>query len=337
MKANFGITLVPEKYTNFLQWVKLTDQLGYDILGIGDSQSLFRELYVSCALAALNTKRVRLGPRVSNPLTRHPTVTGGAIASVDELAPGRVFLGMGTGDSAILNLGLRPAKMAQMREYILALRELFAKHETVYQGRTIRLTWPTRAVPIYIAAEGPKTLHMAGQIADGVVVGIGLTPELIKDALGYIRAGAREAGRDPSTIDVWFLAKGSIGENRAQVVDDLRMALAASAHHAFRFTLEGKHVPSHLVDKVERIKREYRTSEHEQLGSDRHNAQIVDELGLKDFLADRFSIAGTPKDCIEQIERCVAAGATQFWISAHVPDRLYYLRTFAEKVIPHFK
>ena len=118
MKANFGITLVPEKYTNFLEWVKLTDQLGYDILGIGDSQSLFRELYVSCALAAINTKRVRLGPRVSNPLTRHPAVTGGAIASVDELAPGRVFLGLGTGDSAILNLGLRPAKMAQMREYI---------------------------------------------------------------------------------------------------------------------------------------------------------------------------------------------------------------------------
>ncbi|MBI4307997.1 MAG: LLM class flavin-dependent oxidoreductase [Chloroflexi bacterium] len=337
MKVNFGITLVPEPYSHFLEWVKLTDQLGYDILGIGDSQSLFRELYVSCTLAALNTKRVRLGPRVSNPLTRHPAVSASAIASVDELAPGRVFLGLGTGDSAILNLGLRPAKMDQLREYILAVKQLYARHETVYQGRTARLTWPSKGVPVYIAAEGPKTLRLAGQIADGVVVGLGLTPELVKEALGYIHAGAREAGRDPKSIDIWWIVKGNIGESREKVVDDMRMALAASAHHAFRFTLEGKHVPPSLVDKVERIKREYRPSEHEQLGAEKWNARLVDELGLKEFLAERFAIAGTPQECVEQIQRCAAAGANQLWISVHVPDRPYFLRTFAEKVIPHFK
>lgn len=337
MDVHFGVTFAPGPLREFTAWAKLADELGYEILGIGDSQSLYRELYVGCALAALNTKRIKLGPRVTNPLTRHPAVTASAIASINELSGGRALLGLGTGDSAVLNLGLRPAKMAQLEEYIVAIKALFKKGETTYQGRTIRLTWAKEPVPIYIAAEGPKMLRLAGRLADGIVVGTGLTPELVKDAINYVREGAQEAGRKLEDIDLWWIVKGIVGEDREAAVREIRMALAASAHHAFRFTLEGKRVPPDLVDKVETLKREYRAQEHEHLGAGKHNADLVDRLGLRDFLAERFAMAGTPRDCIKKIESLAEAGANKLWISVIVNDRPAYMRTMAERVIPAFR
>lgn len=337
MDVHFGVTFAPGPLGEFTGWAKLADELGYEILGIGDSQSLYRELYVGCTLAALNTKRIKLGPRVTNPLTRHPAVAASAIASINEVSGGRALLGLGTGDSAVLNLGLRPAKMVQLEEYIVAIKTLFKRGETTYQGRTIRLTWAKNPVPIYIAAEGPKMLRLAGRLADGIVVGTGLTPELVKDAINYVREGAQEAGRKLEDIDLWWIVKGNLGEDREAAVREIRMALAASAHHAFRFSLDGKRVPPELVERIETLKREYQTQEHERLGAGKHNADVVDRLGLRDFLAERFAVVGTPRDCIKKIESLVEAGANKLWISVIVNDRPAYMRAMAERVIPAFR
>ena len=102
------------------------------------------------------------------------------------------------------------------------------------------------------------------------------------------------------------------------------MALAASANHAFRFTLEGKGVPADLHEKIRALQREYDAHHHEIAGAG--NAGLTERWGLTEFLVDRFAIAGTPDDCAAQIRRAMDAGAHQFVITAFVPDRRAFMR-----------
>ena len=103
--ARFGIVLLPETLTGWGDLCREVEDAGFEWLGVADSQSVFREMYVALTVAALHTRRVRLGPLVTNPLTRHLVVTASAIASVDELSGGRAVLGLGSGDSAIYTIG----------------------------------------------------------------------------------------------------------------------------------------------------------------------------------------------------------------------------------------
>ena len=120
----FGVGVVPHDLPETAASAELAESQGFEYVGIPDSQSLWRELYLSLSVVANATSRVRIGPPVTNALTRHPAVAASAIATLNEISGGRAFLGIGSGDSAILNLGLRPAKMADLREYILALRAI---------------------------------------------------------------------------------------------------------------------------------------------------------------------------------------------------------------------
>lgn len=329
-----GVALGIGDYAEAMDLIRFLDEAGFAILWIPDTQSLHRELYVSLALAAMHTKKIMLGGGVTNPITRHPAVTASAIASVDEISGGRAILSVGTGDSAVHNLGLRPARLEVLKEYVLALRGLWLNRETMYQGRLIRLTWASRAVPVYLAAEGPKTLRLAGQIADGVIIGMGLTPEAIKGALDYLRSGAEEVGRRLEDLDIWWQAKWNIAESRSQALEEVRMALAASANHAFRFTLEGKYVPQEFHEPIRRLQAQYVFAEHEAHGAEKRNARLVDELGLREYLGERFAIAGTLQDFADRLRQLAALGVRQLRLSVGGKDRGRLLRLVAQEIMP---
>src|SRR5436190_1075179 len=192
-------------------------------------------MYATMALCAQATRRVRVGPSVTNPITRHPAVAASGIATVDEIAPGRAFFGIGSGDSAILNLAERPATLDGMRAYVETVRALHVSGEAAWNGRPIRLTWRKRAIAIYLAAEGPRTLELAGEIADGVIVNVGIEPALVRDAVARVHAGARRAGRDPAGIDLWTMVRANVTDDVEAGIDAIKMELASNAHHAFRF------------------------------------------------------------------------------------------------------
>ena len=183
-----------------------------------------------------------------------------------------------------------------------------------------------------MSAEGPKTLALAGGIADAVIVHSGLTKDVLSDTIGRIRAGERAAGRPECSAAVWAFAKCNIADNREDAVDEIKMALAASGHHAFRFTLEGKLVPEELREAVMALQGEYVPSEHEQLG-DTRNAALTDELGLTDFLAERFAVAGTPEQCLEKVRAIQGAGINALLILAVSSQLEVIVRRFGEEVI----
>jgi 5,10-methylenetetrahydromethanopterin reductase len=332
--ARLGLLCLPRSVASAVADARLAEDVGFALVGVADSQSVFRELYATMALCAQATRRVRIGPSVTNPLTRHPAVAASGMATIDEIAPGRAFFGIGSGDSAILNLAERPATHADLRAYVDTVRALQTKGEAEWHGRPVRLTWAPRAVPIYLSAEGPRTLELAGEIADGVIVNVGLEASLVRDAVAHVHAGARRAGRDPSAVDLWTLVRANVTDDVAGGIDEIRMELASNAHHVFRFTLEGKHVPGGLADAIRRVQKGYRPAAHEALGPS-PNARLLDaEPALRAYLADRFAAVGPAAVCAEKLRAVVEAGIDGLLVTGFVADRARLIRTLGEHVLP---
>lgn len=332
-RVRFGLILLPEVLSEFGPTCREAEDAGFELLGVGDSQSVFREVYVSLTLAALATRRARLGPLVTNPVTRHPVVTASAISSLDELSGGRAVLGLGSGDSALYTVGAPPARRAALEEAVATANRLTAGETVEREGRVWRVRHAKRRVPVYLAAEGPQTLRLAARVADGIIVGLGLTPDVVRLCRDHIEAGAREAGRRVEDIDVWWLVKSNVAESRAAAVEPIKMALAASANHAFRFTLEGKGLDADLHEQVRGLRKEYEPHHHEVLGAT-PNARLTDRWGLTDYLADRFAIAGTPEECAAAARGAAAAGAPQLLLTGFVRDPRQFIERWGREVVP---
>lgn len=333
--VRFGINFLPNRALELVEWVKTAEETGFDIAGIADSQSLYRDVYVCEALAAVNTTRIRFGSRVINPQTRHPAVAACAAASVAELAPGRTMLGVGTGDSAVDNIGVRPSTRVELAAYVRAIRELLTAGKTEYRGAECRLTWARSDIPIYLAASGPKMLQLAGEIADGVIINTGLLPHIIRDSIQQVAIGCERAGRKLSDVDMWWLPITNVGDDTERAIHEIAPTLASAGSHLSRFTTAGKHIPPELMDKVTELGRRYRTDQHDK--PDSTNRALIAELGLTNYLAERFAVAGTPADCIGKLERAIEAGARQFWMSVHFDDKIRFMRDWAKKIIPAFR
>jgi 5,10-methylenetetrahydromethanopterin reductase len=336
VSVEFGINFMPTAPAREVAgWARAVEDHGFSILGISDSQSICREIYTTLALCATSTARIRLGPRVITPVTRHPAAAASAAATLEELAPGRTMLAIGSGDSAAYNIGLKPVALAELSDYALTIRRLLAEGRAEYHGATAHFTWARPRVPIFLAASGPKTLRLAGRIADGVVVRTGIAPDVIRDSIAQVREGAREAGRDPDAVEMWWWPDANVAASRREAVAEITMSLASAGNHLSRFTTEGKHIPPELLPKVRELGRRYTFGDHVAPGS--ANGRLIEELGLTDYLADRFAIAGTPAECIRTIERAVDAGARRFWISIHFDDKLRFMRDWATKIMPAFR
>ena len=327
-----GIVFTPPDPATLAELSRLSEDAGFDVIWLADSQSLFREVFTSLAVCLSNTREIACGPCVINPATRHPAVAASAIATLYESSGGRAVLGLGSGDSAILNLGLRPSKVAEVREYLIALRALLEEGSAEYQGRPCLLRWFKKRLPLFLSAEGPRMLRLAGELADGVIVGTGFTPEMVRDAVAWIEEGARAAGRSLEEIDIWWFAKVPGHEDGERAREEIRAGLAGNAHHAFAFTLEGKNVPPELAEPIRELRRRYVFTEHAMAEKPR-NAELVDELGLRDFLLDRFAVAGTPEECRARLKELAALGVENLRVTAHVPDRPGFIRLWSEEVM----
>lgn len=322
----FGIILLwsgrPE---SCIRQARLAEDVGFDWIGVGDVPSLFHDVFVTLSLVAQHTSKVRLGPLVTNPLVRHPVVAAGAAAAIEAIAPRRTFFGIGSGFAGVRDLGLKPASLDPLRQYVCTLRDLLSGREAVWQGQALHLRQAVGEVPIVISAHGPKSLALAAEVGDGVIIHNGLTPSLVSSAVEAI---------GPSR-DVWALAKANVGDDRERAIDEIKAGLAASGYHGFG-TYAGKDVPAELVPRIETLKRRYVVAEHQQPGRT-PNVALVDELGLAEFLAERFAVVGTPEDCREKLRSIQRAGISQVVFTGVAPDPERLIRRLGEDVIAHLR
>jgi 5,10-methylenetetrahydromethanopterin reductase len=306
----------------FTEMVRRADRYGFARIGTGDTQWHNMECFIALTLIALNSERVEIGPRVTNPVTREPSVMASAMVSLELISKGRAVLAIGRGDSAVHNIGLKPATVEETREYIIAVRELLEKGETVYRGRHNRFHWPRpemrRKIPICVTAEGPRMLRLAGQVGDQVLIGTGLTPEIVEASLQQLHEGAKEAGRDAADLEIWWAPRLSIAKNRENALKDVRASVASSGNHALRSGFAGKQVPNHLKNNLRRFHQEYDYSQHGvKTGK---NAQLVNQLGLTEYFLDRFAVAGTPSDIVERVRSLARLGLKNLWLSSPGDD-----------------
>jgi 5,10-methylenetetrahydromethanopterin reductase len=328
-----GSVVFAEKFDEFVNWLHTAEEVGLDVIGLGDSQNLWGDLYVSLTVAAMHTSTARLGPMVTNPLTRHPAVAAGAMASLQQVSDGRMFFGIGTGDSATSNLGRRPATVAYFEAYCRAVQGLGAGEEVEWDGRPIRMSWPAGSAPLWLAAEGPRTLHLAGQIADGVIIGCGLTDDVVRDCQARIRAGAESVGRNYDDIELWWYAKPYLAATEEEGWAALRWTVAGSAMHTFRYSADQKFVPRELLGPIEQLHREFAHHTHGKVLKGEFNSALIERLGLTEFLGRRFTLAGPPQRIAERIEHLMSLGATNLIVAQLVPDRAGFLREFDRLVI----
>lgn len=338
MTFGFGVSLVCDDLAAFPSWVRTVDEAGFDVIGLTDSPALYPETYVTGVIAAQNTSRVRFGPRVTNPITRHPIVAAQAIGSLDVLSGGRALFGIGAGDSAAHTAGARPAPVRVVEDYLLAVRGLLAGREVEYQGSTLRMFSEPRHVPIYVAAAGPKMLRMAGRVADGVIIGSGILPDVVAGALDHIREGAESAGRRLEDLDLWWLCGARLADSRAEAEERMLSLTAALINAHGQITLGGKLIPEDLLDDARRLIDNYDFDAHVKHGANatatESNAALLRSMPrLREYASRRYVIGGTPSECVDQIRAAGEAGARQFWWTVSFPDKMQFVKAFSNDVM----
>jgi len=289
--------------------VQRAERLGWDAAFQPDSQLRRRDTYVLLAAAARATERITLGPLLANPINRHPTVTAGSIATIDELAPGRVVLGWGVGDTAVRLAGLRPARVVELESSTRLMRALLdGQSVDVGAARPAQLPHH-RPVPIWIAAGGPRTLRMAGGVADGVFIRVGTHAANLAVAIDAIRAGAKDAGRDPAQVKLGAVFHTVLVEEPARA-----LAMAKSMAAGYYEYSPALFEPARLTwsgPDPETLKHQHR------VWPDFHHAPDLEASGrVVDFLppaaAEAFALRGGPAEIAEQLIATLRAAPAAF-------------------------
>jgi 5,10-methylenetetrahydromethanopterin reductase len=290
-----------------IQLAKVTEQLGYSHIWVGDSHLIWREAYVNMAAIALNTTRVKLGTGVTNPLTRHPSVIASAYATLEEYAPSRTIVGIGLGDSSVETMGMKPAKLSYFEKTMAEMRELLDGKEVQLETGKIHLLHPCKnKVPIYIAASGPKMLELSGRIADGIIVLVGVADEYIAHARERIAAGAKAAGRKLEEINLVLWVPCAVSDT-APAKDAVKAHVARVVAHPLPYVLDPNE-----QKVLEEIRKTYDYYHH--MDQQANHADVI-----PDWLVDKFAIAGTVAECRVQIERIKKSGIQQIAIIPYSP------------------
>ncbi|WP_197382691.1 LLM class flavin-dependent oxidoreductase [Mycolicibacterium mengxianglii] len=323
-----GVGLFPtESAAKMCEYVQLSESLGYDHVWFGDSQNIWRESSTVMGAAAVGTTKVVLGTGVTNAVTRHPSLLASTWATLAEMTDGRVALGIGTGDSSLRTMGLKPLKLAELEESITQLRTLFRgeKVREATSGAEYHLNYLTAPVdiPIYIAASAPKILKMSGRIADGVIVLVGTAPHFIEAALKTIEEGAAESGRTLDDIHIVLWTPTAISDDRKEARDLVRAHVSRVAIRPLPAQVEPE-----LESAIDRIRQSYNYYEH--MNTEASHADLV-----PDELVDLFALAGTRDECALRLKQIESLGVDQVSIVPFVrpgESRAPTIRAFAEIV-----
>jgi 5,10-methylenetetrahydromethanopterin reductase len=292
----------------FRQRIRQSDELGFQLTGVGDVPPSYHDPYVALSVTAAEVKHGLLGPMITSPALRNPVANVTAMSALHALHSGRVVLGLGAGNSIAYGLGQKQPRQDYIRDYILALRDLFDGKPTSWEGGTIKPPRQARKVPVYYSALGPKAMRVAGEVADGVILQIGQSIETVKQSVAAVRQAAREAGRDPDEIDIWAYSIVSIATSRAEALRVISPYLACNAP-VLAFSADSMaRIPADLRDAVLDMQRRYDFSEH--VLATGQNGKIAEELGLLEFLASIKTIAGTLEQVRAYLRELEAAGVS---------------------------
>ena len=345
------------------QLVREAETLGYDRAWVPDSQMIWSDCYATLALAAANTSRIKLGTGVAIPGTRIAPVTAHSIASINRIAPGRVFLGIGTGHTAMRVMGMDPMPVRAFREYLHVVRTLLRGDEVEYTQdgvtRTIRFLHLDlgfidieHPIPIHVAANGARVLEATGEFGDGHVAMGNQYPRVLARHVETIRAGAANAGRTvPSPFHTTALTTAVVlrpGEavDSERVIEQCGAQVAAALHFAYEVwskTHSDAAIPRGLhnvwqeyVDYVDAM--ETPASKRYLQIHEGHCTYLVPEE-RRFMTAETIragALVGEPDELIAQIREMERAGLSELGLLPPMTAARTVLPEFAEHVIRRY-
>lgn len=339
--------------------VKLAEDRGFSHAWLYDTQMLGSEVYAALTTCALKTSSIKLGPGVTNPSSRIAPLTACGMATINQLAPGRAILGIGTGNTTRRTMGMPAAKLSELREHVEVCKSLFRGEITDYsegdRHRKIKFLNPDLGfvnvadpIPTYVAASGPKSCQLAGEIADGVILFGAVHPGLLKFLLDNVRIGADRAGRNFD--DLYILSMTAFyltPPGTAIESDEVRNAvgpMVASSSNIFALSarLEPECLPEDLRDGLLAFKGAYHApgepieSRHLKLYSGylQHLKQEHVPL-LSEKIIRATTLTGTPEQVIESVQLMREAGVHQVAIQP-ILDTATTVEQVASEIMPKF-
>ncbi len=304
-RVRFGVGFAPNvPAPQVIEAVQLAERLGYDVFWITDSHLAAREAMAMLGALAVSTERIHLGPGVSHLAGRHPSVIASAMATLDELAPGRIRLGIGVGDSGPLNLGVPRTGLRELETAVTSIRDLLEGREVDGVTRKLTLGYVKTAqphrVPIYVAGSAERTQRLAGRVADGALIS-GM-PDELESAIKFVRQGEREANRAAGSTRTLLWTTVAIGEDRAAARAAVRASVARRALNSFgRLARAGRL----SADDAAALAKLQAAHDQGHLWEPEH-ADLVPDRWI-----DLFAIAGTPAEVRARLERAVQTGAEE--------------------------
>ncbi len=324
----FGIEFVPYlKLGTLVKLARLVDRSGFEQIWVCDHYHN-RHVYPVLAQLALETRRVRLGPGVTNPYLVHPTVTAAAIATLNEISRGRMMLGISAGDPFFLaTVGMERRKpVTAVREATHIIRELLAGNRVSFtgelfscQGAGLRFK-PADKIPIYIGGRRQRMLELAGSVADGALINAS-HPEDIQECIEYIKRGLRASGRRPKAFDFVAYFAVSIGRDVRKARDAARGVVAFVTSSAPRTSLERHGIGAEEVEPIRRLL---------TVGELKKAREAVTER-----MIDAFSICGPVEELVARVEELKRLRLTRTVIGSPMgPEPAKAFRSIERAIFP---
>ena len=335
---DFGLVLQNDPPADLLvQRMVRAESGGFGYGWTFDSAVLWQEPFVIYSRILEHTRRMVVGPMVTNPGTRTWEVTASTFATLNDMYGNRTVCGIGRGDSAMRVAGRKPATLGRLSEAMHAIKELAEGREAEVDGTVMRIPWiKDGALPVWMAAYGPKALELTGRQADGFILQLAdeyLTEYMVK----AVRKSAADAGRDPDSVTICVAAP-------AYVTDGTEAGAAAARDQCRWF---GGMVGNHVADLVGRYgegsglvpealteyikaREKYDYSHHGRVGN-------PDTAFVPDEIVERFCLIGPAEAHIEKLERLRALGVDQFAVYAMHDAVDAVIDAYGESVIPAFR
>jgi len=328
---DFGIEFVPrDLYWKTTFYAIQAEKIGFNTLWVTDHFNN-RNVYVSLAIVSAYTDKIRFGPGVTNPYMAHPIVTAQAVATLNEIAPGRVLCGLGVGDRTTLEMvNMKPSKpLATIRESVRIIREITSGQNLEMQGEIFSVSGAklnfkaTSRIPIFVGAQGPKMLALAAEIGDGVLINAS-HPNDVKNAMGFVKEGVTQARKKLGDLEIAAYTSFSIAKEQKKAAKAVVPVVAYIVAGCSESILQKHGISTETADKIRQaiIRGEWKEA----------FSQITQEM------IEAFSICGTPEIVVETISRLIKAGITQVVAGSPIgPNMRKSINMIATEIFPHFR
>jgi probable F420-dependent oxidoreductase len=327
---DFGVTFQTDPpASRIIELTQRAERLGFGYAWTFDSHILWQEPYVIYSQMLSATEHIMVGPFVTNPATRDPTVTASLFATLNDMFGNRTICGIGRGDSARRVLGLAPTTLKQTEDAIHVIRDLAEGRAIQTPAGEVRIPWVRDGrLEVWMAGYGPKALALVGRAADGFILQLA-DPAITRWTVAKVREAAVEAGRDPDAITICVAAPAYVSDDLAHAREQCRWFGGMVGNHVADIVKrygEGGDIPHALTDYI-RGREGYDYSHHGRVGN-------PDTEFVPDEIVDRFCVLGTVDDHVAKLRELEALGVGQFNIYLMHDAMDTTLEAYGNGVIP---